>query len=198
VDALQKNYLLIIGASNKLFFIYDCYIRCCGSESGIRSIFYLRIRDLNVSFFPDNQSVLRIRDVYPGSDFFLSRIPVQNSLPPGSRIRIKNLSILTPKKWFLSSRKYDQGCSSRIPDPDADFLPIPDPKSRGHKRHRIRIRNTVPYPYFRELINNSKSILRTVRPDLIYMRVVPLDRPGKGHQLYHSPVSTVAHKNYFT
>jgi hypothetical protein len=41
------------------------------------------------------------------------------------------LSILTQKKqqqkWFLSSRKYDQGCSSRIPDLDADFLPIPDP-----------------------------------------------------------------------
>jgi hypothetical protein len=30
---------------------------------------------------------------------------------------------------FLSSKKYDPGCSSRIPDPDADFLPswIPDP-----------------------------------------------------------------------
>ena len=28
-----------------------------------------------------------------------------------------------------SSRKYDQGCSSRIPDPDLDFYPsrIPDP-----------------------------------------------------------------------
>ncbi len=42
-----------------------------------------------------------------------------------------------PKKWFLSSRKYDPGCSSRIPitDPDPDFLPIPDP---GVKR--------APYP----------------------------------------------------
>ncbi len=28
-------------------------------------------------------------------------------------------------KWFLSSRKYDPGCSSRIRIPD--FLPIPDP-----------------------------------------------------------------------
>ncbi len=32
-----------------------------------------------------------------------------------------------PQKWFLSTRKYDPGCSSRIPDPDPDFLPIPDP-----------------------------------------------------------------------
>jgi hypothetical protein len=48
---------------------------------------------------------------------------------------------------FLSSRKYDPGCSSRIPDPDADFLPIPDPGSRGPKGtgSRIRIRNTVGF-----------------------------------------------------
>ncbi len=65
------------------------------------------------------QVLLRIRDVYPGSEFFTSRIP----------IRIKELIIFQPKKWFLSSRKYDPDCSSRIriPDPDPDFLPIPDP-----------------------------------------------------------------------
>ncbi len=88
----------------------------------------------------------------PGSDFFPSRIPDPTFFHPGSRIRTvsipdpgyasKNLSILTPKKqkkWFLSTRKYDPGCSSRIPDPDADFLPIPDPRSRiqGSKRRRI-------------------------------------------------------------
>ncbi len=32
---------------------------------------------------------------------------------------------------------------SQIPDPDADFLPIPDPGSRGQKRTQSRIRNTV-------------------------------------------------------
>ncbi len=96
-------------------------------------------------------------DVYPGSRIRLFSIP-----DPGSRIRTvsiqdpgsasKNLSILSQKKWFLSSRKYDPGCSSQIPDPDADFLPIPDPRSQiqGSKRHRIpdpisriRIRNTA-------------------------------------------------------
>ncbi len=58
----------------------------------------------------------------PGSGFFPSRI-----LDPGSAS--KNLSILTNKKWFLSSQIYDPGFPSRIriPDPDPDFLPIPDP-----------------------------------------------------------------------
>ncbi len=74
------------------------------------------------------RTVSRIRDVSPGSDFFTSRIRTVSIPDPGSAS--KNLSILTqkkPKKWILRSRKYDPGCSSRIPDPDADFLPIPDP-----------------------------------------------------------------------
>jgi hypothetical protein len=83
--------------------------------------------------------------MFPGSDFYPSRIRTFSIADPGSAS--KNLSILTPKKpkkWFLSSRKYDPSCSSRIPDPDADFLPIPDPGSRGQKGtgSRIRIRNT--------------------------------------------------------
>jgi hypothetical protein len=50
------------------------------------------------------------------------------SIPdPGSAS--KNYKYFTPKR-FLSSRKYDLGCSSRIPDPDPDFLPIPDPGVR--------------------------------------------------------------------
>jgi hypothetical protein len=63
----------------------------------------------------------------PGSDFFLSPIRTVSIPDPGSAS--KNLSVLTPKKWLLSSRKYDPGCSSRIPDPDADFYAsrIPDP-----------------------------------------------------------------------
>jgi hypothetical protein len=35
---------------------------------------------------------------------------------PGSRICIKEFKYFNPKKWFLSSRKYDPGSSSRIPD----------------------------------------------------------------------------------
>jgi hypothetical protein len=48
----------------------------------------------------------------------------------------------------------------RTPDPDPDFLPIPDPGSRGQKGtgSRIRIRNTV-------LIN---YILKAGRVSILY------------------------------
>ncbi len=75
---------------------------------------------------------------HPGSELSPSRIPDPQ----------KNLSILTPKKvnkWFLGSKKYDPGCSFRIPDPDADFLPsrIPDPGVKKAPNPGSRIRNTV-------------------------------------------------------
>jgi len=50
----------------------------------------------------------------PGSEFFPSRIPDPNFFYPGSRIRIKEFKYFNPKNWFLSSRKYDPGCSSWI------------------------------------------------------------------------------------
>jgi hypothetical protein len=54
-----------------------------------------------------------------------------NFFHPGSRIRIIEFMYFNPKKWFLRSRKYDPGCSSRIriPDLDPDCYPsrIPDP-----------------------------------------------------------------------
>jgi hypothetical protein len=67
----------------------------------------------------------------PGSDFFPSWIPDPNFFHPGSRIHIKDFKYLNPKNGFLSSWKYEPGCSSwiRIRDPDPDFVPIPDPGS---------------------------------------------------------------------
>jgi hypothetical protein len=96
-------------------------------------------------------SVLWFRDVFPGYRIRLSiRDPESEFFP--SQICIKELSIL-PKNMFLSSRKYDPGCSSWIPDPDPGFLPIPDPGSRGKKStgSRIRTRKTGPFtgPFFR-------------------------------------------------
>jgi hypothetical protein len=77
----------------------------------------------------------RIRDVYPGSDFFPSRILTVFIPDPGSSS--KNFSILTPKKakkWFLSSKKYDPSCSSRI-----RMLTFSHPGSRGQKDTQSRI-----------------------------------------------------------
>ena len=77
--------------------------------------------------------MLRIRDVYPGS-----RIRTVSMQDPGYRIRIKEFKYFNPKKpkkWYLSSRKYDPGCSSRkrmlsfypsrIPDPGVKKAPDP-------------------------------------------------------------------------
>jgi hypothetical protein len=59
----------------------------------------------------------------------LSRIP--NFFNPGFASTNSNTGILKQKKLFLSSRKYDPGCSSRIRIPDPDpviyLSRIPDP-----------------------------------------------------------------------
>ncbi len=88
--------------------------------------------------------VLRIRDVYPGSRIRLFFIPDPASERSPSRIRLKEFLYFNPQKtkkmvsklWKIWSKLF-------IPDPDADFLPIPDPGSRGQKGtgSRIRIRN---------------------------------------------------------
>ncbi len=99
---------------------------------------------------------MRIRDVYPES-----QIPDRTVFHPGSWIRpvsiqdpgsaSKNLSSLTPKKtkkWFLSSRKYDPSCSSRIPIRMLTFYSsqIPDPGSRCQKGTCSRIPANHPPP----------------------------------------------------
>jgi hypothetical protein len=53
--------------------------------------------------------------------------PHPNFFHPGSRIRIKNLDIVTQK---IVSKLSEIGSGWFIPDPDPDFLPIPDPGSR--------------------------------------------------------------------
>ncbi len=88
----------------------------------------------------------------PGSDFFPSSIPDLNCLHPGSRILFKEFKYFNPqksKKWFLSSKKYDPGCSSRIrmltfshpgsriPDPGVKKAPYPGSRIQGSKRHPI-------------------------------------------------------------
>jgi hypothetical protein len=84
------------------------------------------------------KAVWRIRDVYPGSDFFPSRIPDPNCLHPGSRILIKEFKYFNPKKsqkWFL--------IMIRVVHPGSGcwLSPIPDPGSRGQKGTQSRIPN---------------------------------------------------------
>jgi hypothetical protein len=61
-----------------------------------------------------------------------------NFFHPGSRSRIEEFMYFIAKKWFLSSRKYDPGCSLFIPDPNPDFYPSRFP-IQGSKSHRSRI-----------------------------------------------------------
>ncbi len=71
----------------------------------------------------------------PDPNFFHSR---SEFFHPGSWIRIKE-SILTQKLVVSKLSEFDPGWSSRIliPDPDTDFLPIPDPGV---------IKNRIPDP----------------------------------------------------
>ncbi len=78
-----------------------------------------------------------MRYVYPGSEFFLSRIR-KNSFHP--EFASKNLSILTPKKV---TKLLEIWSGLFIPDPDPDILPIPYPGYRGLKGTGSRIRNIV-------------------------------------------------------
>jgi hypothetical protein len=82
--------------------------------------------------------VLRVRDVYPGSELLHSGTRVKKIPDPGTGSASKNLRNRIRIKEF----KY----------PDLDILPIPDPGSDGKKgtgsriqgstRHRIPDRNT--------------------------------------------------------
>ncbi len=80
-------------------------------------------QDHGIGAFPQQlETVLRIREVYPGSRIGIFCIP-----DPGFASR--NPSILT----LLSSRKYDPGCSSRIQILIIYPFRIPDPGNRCQK-----------------------------------------------------------------
>ena len=80
---------------------------------------------------------VRFQDVYAKVFFSvtdpgcLSRIRLFSIPDPGSELspsriqdpRSSSKNLKKQKKWFISSKKYDPGCSSRIPSPEADFYP---------------------------------------------------------------------------
>jgi hypothetical protein len=101
----------------------------CGCGSGSRDL------EILLTLGPGTgMEKIRIRDKHPGSgdpgsatlrtNFlhtlqYPHTIPVPSAADPGSelfpsRIHIKEFKYFNPKKWFLSYRKYDSGCSSRI------------------------------------------------------------------------------------
>ncbi len=86
------------------------------------------VTTLDSDFFTCWQWIYSVADA--GSRIRIFSIPDSNFFHPGSRIRTFSIPSLgsasknffkyfNPKQWFLSSRKYDPGCSSRhrIPDP---------------------------------------------------------------------------------
>jgi hypothetical protein len=89
------------------------------------------------SFPPAQESsklvVLLIRDVYPGSWISSFSIPDPGSEFFPSRISIKEFQFSNPKKLYLSIRLSEIWSGLFFPDPDPEFLPIPDPGSMGEK-----------------------------------------------------------------
>ncbi len=118
--------------------------------SGIQNMFY-RIPDLWAWIL--NAYIGKLCDNVLGEKFqccgsgmcipdpnFSFLIPDPNSLHPGSRVRIKEFNYFNhkkTKKMFLSCRKYDPGCSSRIPDPGSGcwLSTYPGSRIQGSKRH---------------------------------------------------------------
>jgi hypothetical protein len=129
--------------------------------------------------------VLRKQDVYPGSNFFPSRIPNPNFFHPGSAS--KNFcTYFNPKKWFLSSRKYDPDCSSRIriPDPDPDYLPIPDPgvKKAPDPGSGSATLVTLPYYFFQACDESKFCTLPRQRKSQMYRIQNVVFMKGPGHK----------------
>jgi hypothetical protein len=123
------------------------------SAATVRSLCYIYVQYLQVRSSNGRTSTVQLVINFQPSRMY-SKLYTSKSTPsacllfsipdPGSTS--KNLSILTQIFVFLSSRKYDPGCSSRsrIPDPDPDFYSswIPDPGVKKGTGSRIRIRNT--------------------------------------------------------
>ncbi len=87
-----------------------------------------------------------------------SQIQIFSIPDPGSRIHIEEFKYFNPKKWFLSSQKYDPGFQPRIRIltfyPSRILILYPRSRIQGSKRHRspepgsrIRIRNTGDFGF---------------------------------------------------
>jgi hypothetical protein len=100
--------------TSRKWYVYDRILQYCGSEI----------------FITD-----------PGSEFYHPGSSAEKILDPGSGSSSKSLNIFNPKKLFLSSRKNDLGCSSRIRIFSPYRIRIPSPGVK--KITGSRIRNTA-------------------------------------------------------
>ncbi len=83
------------------------------------------IKTLTIHYIASHTQCCGSGMVYPGSEFF------------PSRIRINEFKHFNPKKLFLSSRKYDPGCSSRIRILYPSRIPDPGVKKAPDSQHRL-------------------------------------------------------------
>jgi hypothetical protein len=128
-------------ALQKMIFIFFVYLWVIfATQLGIKEVFqfYEELTAYKYNFQPT---------FFAGSGTF---IPDPNFFHPGYRIRIKEFKYLNPK-LFLSSRKYNPGCSSRIlilifyPSriPDPRVKKAPDPRSGAATLDFCRLKSIV-------------------------------------------------------
>ena len=110
--AKKINYLLKMKCTS-LLYTGTCRVSLHGQDC----IVLYKKRVLNVP-------LLRIRDVYPGSEFFPFRIPGRNRIfsIPDFRSTSKEFKYFNPKNC---SWNYDPGCSSRIQIPGSGSFSHP-------------------------------------------------------------------------
>ncbi len=126
--------------------------------------------------------MLRVRDVYPGSEFFHPGSRVKKILDPGSRIRIhvKLFKYFLSKQLFLSSRQYDPGChpgyGSRIrilifylcwiSDPGVKKAPDLDPQ-HFYLRWRVSAYQCYSYVHLHYLCRGKAVFMFRLRTSLL-------------------------------
>ncbi len=109
----------------------------------------------------ETEAVLRIRDVYPGSDFFHSGSWIQGWQDPGSGSATKNFSIFNAKNlyWVLKNRIRNVHPGSRILAPDffpsriqgpnsTCRIPDSDPQHWTEKKKKEQARKGYRNSYF--------------------------------------------------
>jgi hypothetical protein len=128
---LVTNFISVYNTTMKVFFVgssaatvYLMYVKFKATYDGNHDTFRCVV---SCSVADPGCKNIKIKMFFPDPSFF-------TFFHPGFRICFKEFKYFNPRKWFLSSRKYDPGCSSRIRDPE--ILPTPDPNP-GVNRHRI-------------------------------------------------------------